>query len=55
MANQGKLLKKYKVPLFVVRLELTLVNRNQWIKKYLFIAISFYRNIVCQSVNKALI
>jgi len=32
MANQGKLLTKHKVPWFVVCLEITLANRNQWLK-----------------------
>ncbi len=60
MTNQSKLLTKHKIPIFVVcfraYLGLTLVNRNQWVKniflsQYIFIAISFYRNIVRQNVS----
>jgi len=42
---QGKLLTKHKVPWFVVCLELTSANRNQWLKNIFFIAMSFYCNI----------
>jgi len=56
MTNQGKLLTKHKVPWFVVCLELTLVNLNQWFKNiflllYLFIAILCVK--MCR-MNKAL-
>jgi len=54
-ANQGKLLTKHRVTWFVVRQELTLTNRNRWLKiiflsQYLFIAILCVK---MSRVNKA--
>ncbi len=56
MTSQGKLLTNHKSRYFMFRKELTMANRNQWIKiiflsQYLFIAIL---SVKMSHVNKAL-
>jgi len=50
--GQGKLLTNHKSRYFMFRYELSLVSHwNPWLKKYIFIAISFCRNIACRNVS----
>jgi len=52
MTNQGKLLKTY-LELFClfIYLDLFFIQELTLAQKNIFIAISFYRNIVCQNVS----